>query len=121
VGLYLADSREEAIRRLEPAHDERYKWFAPFGFVRYADEEGRPWGTPGAPARIPTLREGVEQKAWLVGRPREAIETIREIEARYPGLEQCMIHWAEGIPPAEFHEQLRWFARDVMPAFAGAR
>ena len=41
VGLYLADTREEAIRRVEPAHDERYKWFAPFGFVRYADEQGR--------------------------------------------------------------------------------
>ena len=49
AGIYLADSREEAIRRLEPSHDERYKWFAPFGFVRYADEEGRTWGTPGAP------------------------------------------------------------------------
>jgi len=121
VGLYLADTQEEAIRRVEPYHDERYKWFAPFGFVRYADEQGRPWGTPGAPARVPTLREGVEQKAWLVGRPAEVIETIREIEARYPGLDQCMIHWAEGIPPAEFKEQLRWFARDVMPAFAGRR
>jgi hypothetical protein len=30
-----------------------------------------------------------------------------------------MIHWAEGMPPAEFKEQLSWFARDVMPAFAG--
>jgi hypothetical protein len=28
-----------------------------------------------------------------------------------------MIHWAEGIPPKEFKEQLRWFAKDVMPAF----
>src|SRR5579864_7097493 len=84
AGVYLAGSREEAIRRLEPAHDERFKWFAPFGFVRYADEEGRSWGTPGAPARVPTLREGVEQKAWLVGRPAEVIEAIREMESRYP-------------------------------------
>ena len=44
------------MRRLEPAHDERYKWFAPFGFVRYADEQGRTWGTPGAPARMPDAR-----------------------------------------------------------------
>ena len=43
-------SQEEAIRKVEPAHDERYKWFAPFGFVRYADDQGRTWGTPGAPA-----------------------------------------------------------------------
>jgi alkanesulfonate monooxygenase SsuD/methylene tetrahydromethanopterin reductase-like flavin-dependent oxidoreductase (luciferase family) len=117
AGFYLAESEEEAIRRLEPAHDERYKWFAPFGFVRYADEQGRPWGTPGAPARVPSLREGIDQKAWLCGPPRQVIETIREFEARYPGLDQMMLHWCEGIPPAEFKEQLRRFAREVMPAF----
>jgi len=27
-----------------------------------------------------------------------------------------MIHWAEGLSPKEFMEQLRWFAKDVMPA-----
>jgi alkanesulfonate monooxygenase SsuD/methylene tetrahydromethanopterin reductase-like flavin-dependent oxidoreductase (luciferase family) len=116
VGLHLADSREEAIRRLEPAHDERYKWFAPFGFVRYADAEGRPWGTPGAPARVPTLREGIEQKAWLVGTPAQAVEVIREFEARYPGLDQMMLHFTEGLPPKEFKEQLHRFAREVIPA-----
>ncbi len=117
VGVCLAKSAEDAIRRIEPYHDERYKWFAPFGFVRYADENGRPWGTPGAPARMPTIRDGVEQRAWLCGPPSLVIEQIREFEARYPGLDQMMIHWAEGMPPAEFKEQLRWFARDVMPAF----
>jgi alkanesulfonate monooxygenase SsuD/methylene tetrahydromethanopterin reductase-like flavin-dependent oxidoreductase (luciferase family) len=117
VGLYLADSREEAIRRLEPAHDERYKWFAPFGFVRYADDQGRPWGTPGAPARVPTLREGIAQKAWLVGTAAQAIEMIKEFEARYPGLDQVMLHWTEGLTPREFTEQLHRFAREVMPAF----
>jgi alkanesulfonate monooxygenase SsuD/methylene tetrahydromethanopterin reductase-like flavin-dependent oxidoreductase (luciferase family) len=117
VGVYLADTEAEAIRRLEPAHDERYKWFAPFGFVRYADEQGRAWGMPGAPARVPTLQEGVDQLAWLCGPPSLVIDKIRSIEAKYPGLDQMMIHWAEGIPPREFLEQLRWFAREVMPAF----
>ena len=55
AGVYLADSEAEAMRKLEPAHDERFKWFAPFGFVRYADEQGRTWGSPGAPARTPKL------------------------------------------------------------------
>ena len=32
-----------------------------------------------------------------------------------------MIHWAEGLAPAEFKDQLRWFAKDVMPAFEGAK
>ena len=119
AGVYLADSVEEAVRRVEPSHDERYKWFAPFGFVRYADEQGRTWGTPGAPARVPNLRDGIQQKAWFVGPPSQVIDGIKSIEAKYPGLEQFMIHWAEGIPPKEFKEQLRWFAREVMPAFGG--
>jgi len=117
AGVYLAKSREEAVRRLEPAHDERYKWFAPFGFVRYADEEGRSWGMPGAPARVPTLQDGIEQKAWFCGPPKDVIKGIRGIARKYPGLEHFMIHWAEGVPPKEFKEQLRWFAKDVMPAF----
>ena len=118
AGVYLADTVDEAIRRVEPSHDERYKWFAPFGFVRYADEQGRTWGTPGAPARVPNLKDGIQQKAWFVGPPSRVIDGIKSIEAKYPGLEQFMIHWAEGIPPKEFKEQLRWFAREVMPAFA---
>jgi len=117
AGVYLADTQAEAVRRVEPAHDERYKWFAPFGFVRYADEQGRTWGTPGAPARTPNLRDGIEQKAWFCGPPKQVIEGIKSIEAKYPGLEHFMIHWAEGIPPREFKEQLHWFAQEVMPAF----
>src|SRR5690242_15352349 len=78
AGVYLADTAEEAIRRVEPAHDERYKWFAPFGFVRYADEQGRTWGTPGAPAsRTPTLKDGVQQKAWFCGPPKHVIDGIK--------------------------------------------
>jgi alkanesulfonate monooxygenase SsuD/methylene tetrahydromethanopterin reductase-like flavin-dependent oxidoreductase (luciferase family) len=120
AGVYLAPTEQEAIKRVEPAHDERYKWFAPFGFVRYADEHGRTWGTPGAPARVPSLKDGVQQKAWFCGPPSHVIDGIKSIEAKYPGLEDFMIHWAEGIPPKEFKEQLGWFARDVMGAFGAA-
>ena len=120
AGVFLADSREEAIRRLEPAHDERFKWFAPFGFVRYADEQGRTWGSPGAPTTVPKLVDGVKQKAWFCGPAKDVIEGIKSIGAKYPGLENFMIHWAEGLGPKEFKEQLRWFAKDVMPAFKGA-
>jgi alkanesulfonate monooxygenase SsuD/methylene tetrahydromethanopterin reductase-like flavin-dependent oxidoreductase (luciferase family) len=116
-GFYLADTEEEAFRRVEPSHDERYKWFAPFGFVRYADEQGRPWGTPGAPTRQPTLRDGVHQQAWLIGPPARIVECLRHWEVDYPGLDHVMLHWGEGTPLAEFKEQLTWFARDVMPSF----
>ena len=67
IGFYIADTEQEAIERLRPFHDERYKWFAPFGFVRYADEQGRTWGTPGAPARVPRVEDGAQQRAWICG------------------------------------------------------
>ena len=68
AGVYLADSKAEAMRRLEPAHDERFKWFAPFGFVRYADEQGRTWGSPGAPAKTPTLAEASRRRPGSAAR-----------------------------------------------------
>jgi alkanesulfonate monooxygenase SsuD/methylene tetrahydromethanopterin reductase-like flavin-dependent oxidoreductase (luciferase family) len=117
VGVCLAETEEEAIQRMEPYHDERYKWFAPFGIVRYIDDQGRQWGTPGAPSGVPSLRDGVAQSAWLCGPPATVIERIREIEKRYPGLDQMMIHFPEGMPVGEFMDQLRAFARGVMPAF----
>ena len=117
LGFYLAGSQKEAMDRLRPYHDERYKWFAPFGFVRYADEEGRSWGTPGAPARTPHIEDGVQQKAWICGTPQEFIDFLHELEEKYPGLEHIILHWAEGMPREEFMEQLRKFAAEVMPEF----
>jgi len=119
-GLFLARTLEEAIDRVRPYHDERYKWFAPFGFVRYANEHGRTWGTPGAPAGVPTIEEGVRQKAWLVGPPSRVIRLLKDLEAEYPGLEQIVLHWPEGMPADEWQSQLTLFARDVMPAFERA-
>ena len=118
AGLYLADSVQEGIERVRPYHDERYKWFAPFGFVRYADEHGRPWGTPGAPTGVPTIEEGVRQKAWLVGPPSAVIDRLSGLESEYPGLEDIVLHWPEGMPADEWISQLRIFAREVMPAFS---
>ena len=119
VGFCIADTQEEAMERLRPYHDERYKWFAPFGFVRYADEQGRVWGTPGAPARTPHIEDGVQQKAWFCGPAEDFVAFLKDLEEKYPGLEHVILHWAEGMPRAEFMEQLRAFAKDVMPAFSG--
>ena len=117
VGFYIDESKEAAMEKLRPYHDERYKWFAPFGFVRYVDEQGRPWGTPGAPAREPLIEDGVQQKAWICGTAEEFVEFLRETEAKYPGLEHIILHWAEGMPRREFMDQLKRFAEGVMPAF----
>jgi hypothetical protein len=117
LGFYIADTQKEAIDRVRPYHDERYKWFAPFGFVRYTDSQGRPWGTPGAPSRVPTIEEGVEQKVWMCGPAEEFVARLRELEQQYPGLEDIVIQWPEGMPWAEYKDQLTRFAQEVMPHF----
>lgn len=117
MGFCIDDSQEKAMERVRPYHDERYKWFAPFGFVRYTDEEGRMWGTPGAPARLPRVEDGVQQKAWLCGSPDYFIEQLHELEVKYPGLEHVMFQYPEGMPLAEFKDQLRRLGEDVMPEF----
>ena len=119
IGFYIADNENDAMERLRPFHDERFKWFAPFGFVRYADEEGRVWGTPGAPARTPRIEDGVQQKAWICGPPSHQNEFLKKVEEKYPGLENIMLHWPEGMPRDEYLSQLRIFAEEVMPAFTG--
>ena len=117
-GLFLAGSLEQAIDGVRPYHDERFKWFAPFGFVRYADEQGRPWGTPGAPTGVPTIEEGVRQKAWLVGTVESVLRRLRELEEEYPGLEDIVLHWPEGMNASDWKRQLRRVAAEVMPACA---
>jgi alkanesulfonate monooxygenase SsuD/methylene tetrahydromethanopterin reductase-like flavin-dependent oxidoreductase (luciferase family) len=121
VGFYFADTQEEAVRRIRDSHDERYKWFAPFGFVRYTDEEGRPWGTPGAPARLPRIEDGVAQKAWICGPPEEFVKFLKETQEEYPGLEHIILQWPEGTPWREFKEQLEIFSREVIPHFQPRR
>ena len=44
------------------------------------------------------------------------MDFLRDLEQKYPGLEHIMLHWAEGMPRAEFMEQLSIFSREVMPA-----
>ena len=118
IGFCIADSQQAAIDKVRPYHDERYKWFAPFGFVRYTDSQGRPWGTPGAPARVPAIEEGVAQKVWACGRPETLVELLQGFEEKFPGLEDIVLHWPEGMSWNEFSQQLTLFAEQVMPAFS---
>ena len=119
IGFCIAPTQAKAIDKVRPYHDERYKWFAPFGFVRYTDAQGRPWGMPGAPARVPRIEDGVEQKAWFCGPSSQLVDFLRDFEAKYPGLEDIILHWPEGMPWREFRDQLTAFAKEVMPAFTG--
>ena len=61
----------------------------------------------------------MQQKAWICGPPEVFVETLREFEEKYPGLEDIILQWPEGMPWREVSGQLEIFSREVMPAFAG--
>ena len=117
VGVSIGATQQEAMDAVRPYHDESYKWFAPFGFVRYTDEDGKPWGSPGAPSRAPTIEEGVQQRAWLCGPAELVVRELKAYEAEYPGLEDVILRWPEGMPVEQFKQQLSLFASEVMPHF----
>ena len=119
IGFYIGDTEKQAMEDVRPYHDERYKWFAPFGFVRYTDSQGRAWGTPGAPSGAPSIEDGVQQKVWACGPADTVIGMLREIEEKYPGLEDIVLQWPEGMPWPEYKDQLSRFAKEVMPEFSG--
>ena len=64
-----------------------------------------------------TLENGVRNRSWLCGPPHDIVAYLKDVEWRYPGLEDVMIAWALGTPRDLMIEQLTRFATDVMPQF----
>ena len=116
--MCLDDTRAGAMRRAQPYFEEHAKFMAPLGMLRYSEEHVK--AVAARQAQSPTgatLDKGVANRSWLCGPAAEIVAYLKEIEARYPGLEQVMIAWALGTPRALMLEQLERFAREVMPAF----
>ena len=71
-------------------------------------------------AQSPTaasLENGVSNRSWLCGPGKDIVAYLKEIEAKYPGLQEIMFAFAIGTPRAMMIEQLERFAREVIPAF----
>jgi alkanesulfonate monooxygenase SsuD/methylene tetrahydromethanopterin reductase-like flavin-dependent oxidoreductase (luciferase family) len=117
--MCIGDTVESAIQTARPYFEEHAKFMAPLGMLRYSEEHVK-----AVAARLPqsptgaTLENGVRNRSWLCGPPREIIAYLKDVEARYPGLDHVMIAWALGTPRDLMIEQLTRFARDVMPAFS---
>jgi hypothetical protein len=116
--MSLADSVEQAIDSARPWFEEHAKFMGPLGMLRYGEEMVS--AVAARKAQSPTaasLENGVRNRAWLCGPPRDVVAYLKQLEARYPGLEHVMIAWALSTPRAVMLEQLTRFAREVMPPF----
>jgi hypothetical protein len=87
--------------------------------LRYSEEHVKAVAARQAQSpRSATLENGVSNRSWLCGPPDDIVAYLKDVEQRYPGLNEVMLAWAIGTPRAMMIEQLTRFAREVMPAFA---
>jgi alkanesulfonate monooxygenase SsuD/methylene tetrahydromethanopterin reductase-like flavin-dependent oxidoreductase (luciferase family) len=120
VFFHLADTREKAVQALRPLYEEHAKMFAPLGFL--------PGATPAQVAAIgrrggwyeagvPTLEDYMKTGAWFAGPPEELVAYLKELEARYPGMQHINLSTPMGTPEKVMLEQFQWVSEAVMPAF----
>ena len=122
IFFHLADSRAKALQAVTPLYEEHAKMFAPLGFL--------PGVTPAqiaaisrrggwADAGVPTVEHYTEMGAWFAGTPEELVAYLKELEARYPGMEHVNLSTPITTPQALMLEQFQWVSEAVMPHFLG--
>jgi alkanesulfonate monooxygenase SsuD/methylene tetrahydromethanopterin reductase-like flavin-dependent oxidoreductase (luciferase family) len=121
LGLWcdLDDTHAQAKRALQPMFEEHVKFAAPLGMLRYRPEQMREMGPTGAARHIAAgvdFEDVLQKQAWICGTPDELIGYLKDIEARYPGLEHLMLGFPFGATAAQFKAQLTRFAQEVRPA-----
>lgn len=125
IGLFfhLADSREKAIKALRPLYEEHAKMFAPLGFLPGATPaQVEAIGKRGGwyEAGVPTLEHYMATGAWFAGTPEELVAYLKDLEAKYPGMEHVNLSTPMATPQAVMLEQFQWVSEAVMPHFRRA-
>jgi hypothetical protein len=72
-------------------------------------------------AKLPRIEDAVKAGGFLCGNADDLIEHIKQLEAKYPALDRISVSLSVGVPETVALEQLERFAKEVMPAFAGAK
>ena len=120
--LYLDDTVEKAEKSLQPLFEEHVKFAAPLGMLRYTDDQMKEIGPGGVGRHIAAgndFRDVLNKRAWFAGDTNSTITYLKEIEEKYPGIEQIMIGFPMGETKAQFKEHLTRFDKELMPAFGG--
>jgi alkanesulfonate monooxygenase SsuD/methylene tetrahydromethanopterin reductase-like flavin-dependent oxidoreductase (luciferase family) len=122
--FYIADSKQDGIRRAAKYYEENMKMFGELRLVRALSEEQieimrDPKRAPHA--KLPRIEDAVNAGGFLTGSPAEIVEHLKKLEKAYPGLDRISVSLSVGVPKSEALEQLERFAKEVMPAFQGGK
>jgi alkanesulfonate monooxygenase SsuD/methylene tetrahydromethanopterin reductase-like flavin-dependent oxidoreductase (luciferase family) len=122
--FYMADSKEQGIRKAAKYYEENMKMFGELRLVRAMTDEQieimrDPKRAPGA--KLPRIEDAVAAGGFLTGSASEVIDHLKTLEERYPALVRVSVSLSVGVPKSEALEQLQRFAEEVMPAFRKAK
>jgi alkanesulfonate monooxygenase SsuD/methylene tetrahydromethanopterin reductase-like flavin-dependent oxidoreductase (luciferase family) len=120
IFFHLADTKEKAIAALRPLYEEHAKMFAPLGFLPGAtaaqvEAIGKRGGWYEAGA--PKLEDYLQTGAWFAGTPDDLVAYLKELEVRYPGMEDINLSTPMATPESIMLDQFQWVSEAVMPAF----
>jgi alkanesulfonate monooxygenase SsuD/methylene tetrahydromethanopterin reductase-like flavin-dependent oxidoreductase (luciferase family) len=141
LGVYLychlGRSKQEAAREVELFQEESFKRKAGIGGLPTDPKNATPFTTSlqdllalGDPRTARAAATGMgykpleqavaKDRGLLYGTPSEVIATLKDIEAKYPGMETVILHPPELTHKSIMMEQIQRFAEDVLPAFPDA-
>jgi alkanesulfonate monooxygenase SsuD/methylene tetrahydromethanopterin reductase-like flavin-dependent oxidoreductase (luciferase family) len=112
LNAHVARTREEAIRRAKPGHDEFCKFLAPYGrFSSYRTADGGkvPFGFQ------PTIEDSIEQQIWAIGSVDDLVDTIGMYRELLDLDHLCFFFDLPGLTRAEIDEQFHLVASEVFP------
>ena len=112
LNVHVGKTREEAMKKGKPGHDEFCRFLSPYGrFSSYRN----PDGSKVAFDHCPTVQESIEQKIQAIGSVDDVVDTIgfwRELL----DLKHLIIFFdLPGLTRQEMKDQLHMVAEEVMP------
>src|SRR5467141_3841786 len=122
--FYMANSREQGMKEAAKYYEENMKMFGELRLVRAITEEQMeimrdPKRAPTA--KMPRIEDAVKAGGFLCGNADNLIEHIKALEKKYPALDRISVSLSVGVPEKVALEQLDRFAKEVIPAFQGAK
>jgi len=117
--MFIAESKEKAIKLARPYFEEAMKFAGPLGVMPLTPEQNESVVNKGRTAGValPTLDEAVEAGSWICGTSEDVVESLKVIEEKYPGVERVNIAAVMGMPLDVFKDQLSIVSEEVMPSF----
>jgi alkanesulfonate monooxygenase SsuD/methylene tetrahydromethanopterin reductase-like flavin-dependent oxidoreductase (luciferase family) len=127
--FYIADSREQGIKEAAKYYEENMKMFGELRLVRaLSDAQIEAMRHPQTASslqagglKLPSIEDAINAGGFLCGSPEQIIEHLKALEQKYPALDRVSVSLSVGVPQSVALEQLERFAKEVMPAFKGAK